>query len=217
MAEKKDDKPILVPDITPELLEKNEAEQKILRGQFGLPKNPAVLRNQALIDSNLEILKGLLAQYQKADGGEKDAVLLQINKYQDELAQTFASTGHFRAALKLSFDERRKTLYKSYIGAVERDENDWCEHSGWTRENGNIEQIAYREFDFFSPDKGQTLSMIRCNKCGFRNAVAKLPDDLAKLSEMRKEIVSATSGGEHKDAKTISRKLGRKDISEVLR
>lgn len=171
-----------VPDITPELLEKNEAEQVRWREIYTAPHESAESYAERVIKDNLRILDALEATDAKRD--EKAQIRAKITQIRDETAVWLSSVGQFEAAIELSTVKEQRDLWRKYIKAVDTDDSTWCSHPTFENVDGQLSQVAYREFDFFSHKHARKVSMIRCSKCGFRNA-RNLDADLKKLSDHR--------------------------------
>lgn len=179
-----------VPAITPELLEQNEEEQKRWRALYEVRHVSAESYADIVIKDNLNILDALEAQLGRARFGEKALIREKIKQIRNDTATWLASIGRFETAAKLATAGDVRSLYKKYIKAIALDDSEWCEHPLFEQVDGNWSQVAYREFEFFSDAKGCRISMVRCRRCGFRNA-RDLDADLQKLSNHRAAAVAA--------------------------
>lgn len=199
------DKPknvIKVPEITPERLEKNEEEQRTWRELFRhVPVSADEYANRVIKD-NLAVLDSLDRQLRAAARFEKLGIKQKIHDIRTDTAIWLSSVGQFAAALKISTDREEKKLYRKYIAAIALADDAWCGHPLFEHIDGQLSQVAYREFDFFSDSHAKKVSMVRCRQCDFRNA-RDLDVELQKLSEHRAQVVAS---GEDKPVK----------ISEVI-
>lgn len=182
-----------VPELTPELLAANEAEQKTWRAQFVLPDTSTEAYAAAVIASNLEMLDALEIAMDKAKGEERKQIRAKLIVFREETAVWLASIGKFADAKRVAHSQKQKGLYRQYEKATNRDDADWCKHPRWKEKDGKFEQITYREFDFHSTKHGVIVSMMRCSICGFRNGAA-LSADLDKLSAARAKILADSEG-----------------------
>lgn len=213
MSDQKEEKtkPILVPPITDELLKENEENQKLWANWF-IFKSPGVDDHAArVINSNLELLKELNNAIRRKNA-DVENLKPRIAALRDDTAIWLSSIGDFKKAAEIASDKAHRTLYRSYQTALERKDEEFCEHPRWIKTENSISQNIYREFDFFSPLHGRKLSMIRCNTCGFRNA-RELDADLDKLSRHR-EAVRANS--ENLSKAEIEKKLSAEHLSTNL-
>lgn len=170
-----------VPEVTPELLTENERRQEKLRKKFTLRPSSQTAYAHTVINSNLEIIKSLetfLAENKRAPG--RISLREKIAQVSDDTAIWAVSVGQFALAASLTNNKHQRAIYRDYEKAIHRDDSEWCKHPIFEYVNGNPSQVAYREFDFLSPRHARTVSMVRCNVCGFRNA-KDLDAELKKL------------------------------------
>jgi hypothetical protein len=189
-----------VPEITPELLEANEAEQGKWRQMFVLPETNGASYADLTINSNLNILDALASQLKYAKGSLKKEIKTKSLQLREDTAVWAESIGKFALAHALTNDKRRRRHYKECVEAIARDDGEWCAHPIFEHINGQLSQVAYRELNFHSEKHGRTVSMVRCRICGFRNA-KDLNAELAKISDYRAETVA--HGDKRKDTKTL--------------
>lgn len=203
-----------VPEITPELLEQNEALQKRWRKQFTPPQISIDAHAERVVQQNLMILDGLEYMWHTPAGKDKQTeIAAQIKRIRIETAEWLATLGRFEAAAKLSPNQTEQARFTAFHEATVRDDNEWCEHPLW--KNGN--QNAYRERDYYSFTHGKKVSMMRCAECGFRNG-RDLDESLQRLSAHRAAVTSATRGLSKEDAARVLKQKGlaTTDISAIL-
>ncbi len=180
-----------VPEVTPELIEKNAEFQKAWAKEFSIPETSQKTYAETVVRNNLNILDSL---YQKcADAKDYKTttdIAGRIARLSNDTATWAESIGWFDLARKLTWRERDKERLTAMLEAQTRDDNEWCEHPIFEFIDGNPSQIAAREFDFYSNHHGKIVSMVKCSKCGFRNA-KDLPAELQKLSQHRAAVVKA--------------------------
>lgn len=194
---------IKVPAITPELLEKNEEQQQHWRTAFNYVHPTRETHADRVIDDNLRILNRLNYELPRATGDLQQDIRGRISAMSHDTAIWASSRGQFELAARLAQNEHDRTLYLSYEQAVERSDDEWCEHPTFRHVDGELDQIATREFDFPSDRHAGTVSMVRCRECGFRNA-RQLPVELKRLSEHRRQV----RAGQKKDVGTIREAIG---------
>lgn len=171
-----------VPEITPELIAQNGDQQRQWRERFRVPAVSVDAYAVSVIADNLKTLDALDAQIEKARYSEHHALRKKARMIRSDTAVWLATLGFFDEAASITLDKKRRELYRDYSKAVKRNDSAWCSHPEFEYIDGQPSQIAYREFDFTLG--GRRRSMIRCRKCGFRNA-KDLPDKMKKLSEYR--------------------------------
>jgi hypothetical protein len=192
-----------VPEITPELLEKNEEQQKIWREMFVVPQMSGAQYAGTVIRDNLNVLDAIDRHISEAKGELKKQLKQRSSILRHDTAIWAASIGQFELAVKLTTDKHQRKQYKQWLAADIRDDSEWCKHPIFEYVDGKMSQVAGRELEFFSVRSGKLVSMIVCNKCGFRNA-KDMPAELHKLSRYRADAMKT---GEDKHT----------SIEEVLR
>lgn len=217
-TKEKSKRPVLVPRITPRLLEESADNQAAWSKNFALSPSDTTDYTRQVVSSNILVLKALREQLkQKMTEREEREILLKAEKIQDETSTWLASIGRFKEAVKFAPAGKRK-LYRAYLKAVTRGDDEWCQHPRWSDIDGNLQQNEYREFDFFSPEKGKNLSMMRCNLCGFRNA-RDLSADLQKLSEARARVIAISESvpKEQFEERLKKENLSGANLAQILR
>lgn len=212
-------KPVIkVPDITPELLEKNEAEQNRWRQFYRLPALSVDKYAELVISANLETLDVLHLQMKRANNQTRRAIKLKSQQIRRDTAVWLASLGQFEAAFNLAVTKAARRKYRSFIEAVKKTDSDWCEHPLFEFVSGAASQVAYREFDFYSERHGRRVSMVCCRKCGFRNA-RDLDSELRKISEHRAQTVATAKdvSRENVALKLQSEGLLRSNLAEIIK
>jgi hypothetical protein len=179
-----------VPPITPALLEQNEQEQQRWRSLYTAPHVSQDSHANRIIRDNLNTLDRLENLRKSAKPVDRPALTERIKRLKDDTAIWCDSVGQFSAAAQLTSCKHQRKLYRLRAVAVERPDDEWCEHPVFENVDGHIQQVAARERDFFSHKHGKTVSMVVCRHCGFRNA-KDLPRELQKLSEHRAQIRKA--------------------------
>lgn len=183
-----------VPPITQELLQKNDELQREIQRALNSPKRD--MRTGERI-RHLMLLKNLKEQMsdlfdaRRAMMRRKDDVTdieNQIAEVGKRAAKAAFHAGEFETARELVKDKNLRAFYKSFIDAMNRDDNEHCEHPKYSDKKhpqGNFPIPNYfRERDIFSPKHGRVVAIMKCNLCDFRN-IAPLTKDLAEMSERR--------------------------------
>lgn len=210
---------VKVPEITPELIQKNEEEQKKWRRLYAAPVVTADKHAEAVIRDHLATLDMLEQQTKRARRGERAPIKNKIRELRRDAAVWMASVGKFAEAETLSPDTSQKKLYRAYRKAVARPDSESCGHPNWKRnERGETEQNVYREFTFYSEKHGRRVSMVKCRECGFRNA-RDLSNDLQKLSDFRaaSRKLAETVPREHLEHRLKAQNLHKTNLSEIVK
>jgi hypothetical protein len=164
---------IKVPEITPELIAENERQQQEWRERFSYEAPSRETHADRVIADNLRILDHMYHALRRSSGDARDEIRARIAAMSQRYGYLGGESRPFRPGGTLDQRPEQRRLYRSYIEAVKRPDDQWCEHPLFEHVDGQLQQVATREFDFPSEHHAGTVSMLRCRHCGFRNA--KLP------------------------------------------
>jgi hypothetical protein len=192
-----------VPEITPELLEKNAAWQKEMLDGVVLPSQESIFmgRHRVIVRDTLRTIQSLRDKakatnfFNTATATENSEYYAVMSKLHQNIGESLLQLGEFEKAAEYFADDDRKAHALALHEAmnIDDDENCDCPDDRIEIDTGGREHKfdnRFREQTIFSKKHGRPMSVIRCNLCGFRN-IQEIPDSIKAGQEIRAAAVRA--------------------------
>lgn len=176
----KEEAPILVKPITPEILAENAELQKTWAKNTSIPEYLSSYtaswehRDRLAFSELVDRVLRLEQAYQSASDDEDLRGKYVLSR--DELAEIFFRRGEFETAAEVAGTPVYQDLYKDYLAAEQRRDSDHCKH--WKDTNN----LFIERLDMQTKAYG-IAPCVRCNICGYRQIRPLKPDEFSKFNQ----------------------------------
>lgn len=191
--------------LTPEMLKRSDDDQAALARRAASPYDSMSPQEyyRATSVKIAEELRDTIENLKKQAGsvligGDGDLAEIQaaIIALSHKRAERLAAVGRYDLAREIEPNEQYRKEYERILDAIWRDDDETCEcdvHRGSGSHTGIAVSQRVAALDVYSMKHGRMVSLMKCNHCGFLNAI-DTPEDIIKMRAHRSRAHGIAAG-----------------------